>query len=237
MSQRNYSDLEERIYEYEEGRDFRGTQILLYGATGIGLLIALRRIRPFATFAKPSDIPNRFLKSKVPVPANVLRIEPNSQGPFIMVETVPLIPLPRFGKTKELPIKIANVDVTANGINWLQSVLRGKRIIFIPLIKKTDAVESRVSLIQTNENNLDIGKELVQVGFGMVHESNPELSKDKKTLAYYRSLVEAQKRAKRHRNGYWQQAIPLTLSEKLKQFLFTKGKSILPAFFARQLNI
>lgn len=43
-----------------------------------------------------------------------MRIEP-SCGTLLMVDHKPLIPLPRLSSSKYLPIKIAGVDVRANG--------------------------------------------------------------------------------------------------------------------------
>jgi len=44
--------------------DSIGVEILTYGVAGIGLLTALYKIKPFAKFTKPSQVPKRFFEKK-----------------------------------------------------------------------------------------------------------------------------------------------------------------------------
>lgn len=111
MEQENEKTIFERFTIYME-QDTRGVELVTYGIASIGLLAALYRIKPFTKFSKPSDVPMHFLKSRVPLQGVAVRIEPSS-GPLIMVDHKPLIPLPRL-RRKQLPIKIAGIDVTSN---------------------------------------------------------------------------------------------------------------------------
>lgn len=79
----------------------------------------------------------------------VERIEPG--GAFLMVEHKPLIKLfPR--KNGCLPIKIAGVNLSGNAISWLQSIVAGNRVLFIPVIKRKDCIISEVFLPQPLNN-------------------------------------------------------------------------------------
>ncbi|KAK1132966.1 hypothetical protein K0M31_014333 [Melipona bicolor] len=205
---------------------------LSYGIASIGLAIALYRVKPFAKFRKPSSIPSSFLHKKVQLKGTVMHIEPNC-GTLLMVDHKPLIPLPRLSSSKYLPIKIAGVDVRANGISWLQTILSGKEITFIPVVKEKDYVTCLVS-IKENKEYTTIGEELTKIGFAMATKDVPH---DKDILSYYKRLLKAQKWAQSKRNGDWHFIKNPTLLWKMQQNLNNKLKSVLPTFIVRQLNI
>ncbi|XP_023289320.1 uncharacterized protein LOC105695228 isoform X2 [Orussus abietinus] len=222
----------EELIEYME-KDVYGAQVVIYGLSGIGLITAVYRIRPISKFTRPSQIPDRFIKSRVPLRGTVKGIEPFG-GPFIMVDHKPLINIPRLRQQDCLPIKLANVDVTNNGISWLKTVIGGKEITFIPLSKRKNYVDCIITMPE--KNKLQIAKELVKVGFGTVHKKN-DLIMTENVLEYYKSLVAAQKLAQRRRNGEWQQKLPPTLLWKLYIITEEKLRSLLPSFAIKMLNI
>lgn len=209
-----------------------------YGMTSIGLCIVLYRVRPFAKFKKPSDVPSHFLHTRVPLEGTVTRVEP-SYGTLLMVDHKPLIPLPRLSNQKYLPVKMAGVNVNSNGISWLQSIVNGKTITFIPLAKKKDYLDCEVTMTEENQD-LNIGEELVKLGFATINKTNElplQLSKEKQTYMYLKRLTRAQKLAERNRNGYWQFAKQPTLLWKVQDNFRKKMKATLPSFITRQLNI
>ncbi|KOC59706.1 Uncharacterized protein C3orf33 like protein, partial [Habropoda laboriosa] len=210
--------------------------VFSYGIASISLAIALYQIKPFAKFRKPSSIPSRFLRKKIPLRGIVMHIEPTC-GTLLMVDHKPLIPLPRLNNSKHLPIKIAGLDVTANGISWLQTIVCGKEVTFIPLVKEKEYVSCIVSM-QQNQEHIKIGEELTKVGFGTIRENSLKLMmKDKDIVNYYKCLLKAQKWAQRKRNGHWHFIIQPTLLWKIQEILREKVKSVLPTFIAQQLNI
>lgn len=207
-----------------------------YGIASISLAVALYRIKPFAKFRKPSNIPSRFLRKKVQLQGTVMRIEP-SCGTLLMVDHKPLIPLPRFSRPKYLPVKIAGLNITTNGISWLQTIVNGKEISFVPLAKEKDYVTCMVSM-QQNQEHLKIGEELVKVGFAMANtDSFKIITEDKDILSYQKCLLNAQKWAQRKRNGHWHFVKHPTLLWRIQQSLSEKMKSILPTSITQQLNI
>lgn len=216
--------------------DIRAVKSLSYGITSISLAVALYRIRPFAKFRKPSSLPSRFLRQKVQLRGTVVHVEPGSDT-LLMVDHKPLIPLPRLGRPKYLPIKIAGVDVTSNGINWLQTIVKGKEVTFVPLSKEKDYVTC-IILMKQNQEHIKIGEELTKLGFALVRNDPLKiLMKDKDILNYQKCLTSAQKWAERKRNGYWHFAKYPTVLWRVQESLSKKLKSVLPAFITRQLNI
>ncbi|XP_048261758.1 uncharacterized protein LOC105665719 isoform X2 [Bombus terrestris] len=211
-------------------------KIFSYGIASISLVIALYRIRPFAKFRKPSSIPSRFLQRKVQLQGTVIHIEPN-YGTLLMVDHKPLISLPRLSSSTYLPIKVAGLDVTTNGISWLQTIVSGKEITFIPLAIEKDYVTCIVS-IERNKEQIKIGEELAKLGFAIVAKDSPKtLIQDKDIVSYHKCLLKAQKWAQNKRNGHWHFVKNPTILWRMQQNLNNKLKSILPTFIVQQLNI
>ncbi|XP_014471008.1 PREDICTED: uncharacterized protein LOC106742517 [Dinoponera quadriceps] len=210
-------------------------KLITYGIASAGLLVAMYRIRPFTRFKKPSDVPSHFLQSRVPLQGTVMRVEP-SGGVLLMVDHQPLLPLPWFNQTSQLPVKIGGVDVTGNGVSWLQTVVNRKLVTFVPIVKKRDYLECTVVMPQKDQDPLKIGEELVKLGLATVHESGTRL-KDKHVSAYRRSLANAQKWAARRRNGHWHFSRQPTVVWKMQMFVIDKLKSSLPAYIVRQLDL
>lgn len=75
----------------------------------------LRNRMQFARFTSPSDVPRHFFKKKVLLEGVVKNVEPAEQ-PYLLVDHKPLVPLPRLGTPKYLPVKIAGVNITGNGM-------------------------------------------------------------------------------------------------------------------------
>ncbi|XP_047369514.1 protein C3orf33 [Vespa velutina] len=213
----------------------RAVVFISYGITGISLLFALYKIRPFAKFKKPSDVPRHFLRN-TELQGRVARIDP-SYGTLLLVDHKPLIPFPRFGRDKYLPIKLAGINTTNHGISWLQIVISGKNITFLPLVKKKDYVNCIVTFSEKNQKSINIAEELVKLGFGSICNDKDYLLNNESTLIYYKSLVKAEKFAQFKRNGYWHLVKKPTFLWKVKLFLSEKLKSLLPIFVTKQLNI
>ncbi|XP_076656952.1 protein C3orf33 homolog [Halictus rubicundus] len=209
-------------------------KVITYGISGIALVIALHRVRPFSKFRSPSSIPCHFMHKKVPLQGTVKRIEP-SHGTLLMVDHKPLIALPRLNNKKFLPIKIAGLNVTSNGINWLQTIINGQNINFIPLFSTKEYLNCIVATtLQQNKEQIRIGEDLVRLGFAVVEQDSLKSMLDNKDVLYYQKrLLNAQKRAKRERNGYWQFTKQPTLLWKIQQSLNEKVERILSKFTAR----
>ncbi|KAL7298854.1 hypothetical protein TKK_0008592 [Trichogramma kaykai] len=217
-------------------RDTRGEEILTYGIAGIALLTAMYKIRPFAKFKKPSDVPKHFFTKKVQLEGTVKNIEP-SMEPYLLVDHKPLVPLPRLGPPKYLPVKIAGVNVQGNGLSWLQAVVKDKKIKFIPVKKDNQFLTCIVIVPQNNKEPISVGKELLRVGFGTVEDLKGVTSKDHDILNYLKTLKSAQKWAEKQRNGIWFYKYPPTFYWKLKINIDNKLKSLIPVSVANYFNL
>lgn len=126
----------------------------------------------FAKFTKPSDVPLHFLQSRVPLQGTVRRVEPSSTKVLLMVDHRSLLPFPRFSNKTYLPVKIGGVDITGNGryrtdygihsccskrrfdlvgVSWLQTVLNGKLITFLPIVREKEYLECVVTMPEKDQ--------------------------------------------------------------------------------------
>ncbi|XP_058803072.1 protein C3orf33 homolog [Phymastichus coffea] len=235
MDKEEKMDFFERFSNFME-HDTRGVQIITYGVAGIGFLAALYKIRPFARFTSPSDVPKHFFTKKVLLEGTVKNVAPSEQ-PYLLIDHKPLVPLPRLGIQKYLPVKIAGVNITGNGMSWLQAIVKGQKVKFLPIAKDNEFLTCIVMLAQKDNEPASIGKELLKVGFGTVADIKPFLPTDKDVKGYQRSLQLAQKWAERKRNGIWHFKYSPTILWKIRNNLDNKLKSTLPASLARYFNI
>ncbi|XP_063984946.1 uncharacterized protein LOC135166547 [Diachasmimorpha longicaudata] len=201
-------------------KDSRALQIFTYGVTGIGLMAALYRIRPFAKFSNPMRVPSHFITQQTVLRGTAARIEPGTTS-LILVDHKPLVPLPRLGKPRYLPVQIAGVDINSHGISWLSTIVQGNAIEFIPVRKTKDSLDCTITMPQKDQEPLDVGKELLKLGFGTVGQLS-SIPEDKVLKSYKKALVSAQNWAKSRRNGQWHFLIPPTLSWRLKNLLESK---------------
>ncbi|XP_011498715.1 PREDICTED: uncharacterized protein LOC105362883 [Ceratosolen solmsi marchali] len=234
MSVENISILVKQFSNYIQ-HDCRGAEIFTYGIACTGLLTAFYKVRPFSRFTKPNDVPKHFFTKKVLLEGTVKNVEFDGVS-YLLVDHKPLIPLPRLN-SNYLPVKIAGVNVTSNGINWLQTIIKGQKITFIPISTDSKFLTCIVNVLENNKEPLSAGKELVKIGFGTVEELPSSSAADKNVKVYVKSLKLAQKWAERQRNGIWQKKNPLTLTWKLRNILEQKLRARLPVILVKYFNI
>ncbi|GLV40519.1 uncharacterized protein CBL_04320 [Carabus blaptoides fortunei] len=204
-------------------QNIKGVQIGVYSVALAGLAIALRSVRPFSRFVRPSDVPNGFIVSRMKLNGIVERIEPN--GALLMVQHKPLIPLPR-SKVNSLPVKISGVTINGHGISWLQSIVSGNKVTFVPVLKHKDCVQCEVTMQQSTKDNklriLNVGPALVSIGFGKVDKIENSLLTNSQYQTYYKQLKTAELMADRKRLGNWYYVkTTKELSQKMATLLFS----------------
>jgi len=202
----NYYD---QFCEYME-RDTKGVEIGIYTVSGVLFAVACYKIPPITKFGKPSDIPNHFIKNQVLQRGTVSSIEPSQKsGPLLRINHSPPLNI-FFASKKRLPVKVAGVQINANGYSWLQSVTVNNKVKFLPLSKKDDHVECQVLLLNSSPQNpvLDLAECLTKLGFANVNTHPTDLAHDKNLQRYFQNLAKLQTKAKRTRTGLWAEKIP-----------------------------
>lgn len=191
-------------------RDTKGVEIGIYTVSGVLFAVACYKIRPITKFGKPSDIPNHFIRNQVLQHGTVSSIEPSQNaGPLLLVNHSPPLNI-FFTSKKRLPVKVAGVQINANGYSWLQSVTVNHKVKFLPLSKKDDHVECQVLLLNSSPHNpvLDVAECLTKLGFANVTNHPADTENDKNLQKYFQNLIRLQNKAKRTRTGLWAEKIP-----------------------------
>lgn len=102
-------------------------------------------------FKRPSDIPNHFIKERRELTGLVERVEPS--GALLMISHKPLVQIPGLNSSsqQQLPVKISGVNVSGHGISWLQAIVVGNEVKFIPVLKEKNFVQCEVLLPQKRD--------------------------------------------------------------------------------------
>ncbi|XP_055635753.1 protein C3orf33 homolog [Toxorhynchites rutilus septentrionalis] len=212
----------QRFCDYMK-RDTKGVEIATYTLSGVLLVVAYNKVRPITRFSKPSDIPKHFIREQIPQYGRVQKIEPSLQsGPLLMVKHRPPLNL-IFWSDKTIPVKVAGIDVNANGYSWLQSVVVNRQITFIPVKGETSGnyAECCVHFYDRSKQGktsrrVDVGQALLSLGFAKMSVPVPKrhpvaASKDpfeSHIQSYFKSLARSENVAKDRRVGLWQQSLP-----------------------------
>lgn len=206
-------------------RDTKGVEIATYTISGVLFVVAYNKIRPITRFAKASDIPRHFIREQIPQYGRVRKIEPSIQsGPLLIVRHQPPLNI-FFWSNKTLPVKVAGIDVNANGYSWLQSVVVDRQITFHPVaaaaVDGQDHAECRVFFYDRSKDGktvrrVDVGEALLSLGFARMSVPVPVKTKaagkddpfEKAVHGYLRALARSEREAKDRRVGLWQQSLP-----------------------------
>lgn len=206
-------------------RDTKGVEIATYTISGVLFVVAYNKIRPITRFAKASDIPRHFIREQIPQYGRVRKIEPSIQtGPLLIVRHQPPLNI-FFWSSKTLPVKVAGIDVNANGYSWLQSVVVDRQITFLPVAgvgsgEQQDHAECRVFFHDRSKDGksvrrVDVGEALLSLGFARMSVPVPVKAKvaskdpfERAVQGYLRALARSESEAKDRRVGLWQQSLP-----------------------------
>lgn len=172
----------------------RGIQYGLYSTAILGLAIAFRSVRPLKKFTSVKSVPASFIKKHVTLHGQVLEIEPSG---VLKVNHFPIWPILNQ-RASLLPIKIDSIQTMGHSTAWLQTVVKGEKIKFQPLIAQDDALSCIVLRQQKN-----VGVQLVSLGFASVQPIHNSLQDSKLYLKYYKELLKAEDQAEKKKLGVW----------------------------------
>lgn len=184
-------------------RNIKGVQYGIYSVAVVGLVVALRSVRPFKKFTSPREIPVGFLDKHVTLTGKVMCMETSvgASPPLLLVDHHPVVGWQlRQSVTKCLPVHISSVDILNNGVSWLQHVVVGTSIRFTPL--KVNP-ESLSCIINSDTKFGNVGVDLVSLGFASVSSLDFQLEKDPVYMQYYKQLLAAENHAEKRGMGMW----------------------------------
>lgn len=100
---------------------------------------------------------------------------------------------------------MAGVKIDGNGFIWLQMFATDKTIKFLPLNNSGNECLAKVSLVQPNKKDLDLGQTLVLMGFALAAPLPKEIDVGGNIQSYYKQLKSSELKAKKSRRGQWSQ--------------------------------
>lgn len=177
-------------------RETLGTEVLIYGTSGLMLLVAYAKRTPaylVRPFKKPSHIPERLINERVMHTGRIRDVQQKGPDTLLYISHRPLIPF-FMNSNRLLPIKLPGVKVNGNGFSWLQQCLVGREATFIPLNKKAsnEYVVSQLCLVHPPKGNrlLDISETLLKLRFARYDkDANGSIKKNAK---YYKHLSQVE---------------------------------------------
>ncbi|KAG8238723.1 hypothetical protein J437_LFUL015282 [Ladona fulva] len=180
-------------------KNSRGVELGLYTLGFVGLGIALRNIRPFLRFRRLCDIPPSFLEKNLSFKGKILRLEPTNDSPIIVMEHYPLVRLiPRKDPLSGLPVKLLSINIGPNGLAWMNHLLVDKDITFTLMKVNSEAVHCLVT-----RRGIDIGLNLVSLGFASVSPYDLQMDNNEIYKKYYKELLKTENRAEKIGRGMW----------------------------------
>lgn len=208
-----------------------GVKVGIYSVALAGLLVAIRSVRPFSKFVRPSQIPKDFYKKHVKLNGKVLGISPSENNPLLILDHSPLL-FSKLRRERGLPVSLEGVDISGNGFSWLQTVLKNTNVEFV-LIKPSE--KSARCIVFHDKTN--VANRLVSLGFARVSTYDLSLDDDQIYSKYYKDLLKEERKADRRNEGIWSgsaKAINLMLAYFLTMTRNLKSKRLATR---KQLNI
>ncbi|XP_073986248.1 protein C3orf33 homolog [Rhodnius prolixus] len=178
-------------------QNIRGVQLGIYAVAFCGLGIAIRSVRPFKKFTSPSQIPSTFFENNIKLNGKVLSIDVTSR-PLLLVDHYPIMGSKWRSVGPLLPVEIESLNISQNGVCWLQTIVKNSNIEFTLLKRNPDSVSCIVSM-----KNRNVAKHLLSLGFASVSPFNFELRFLATYTKYYAELLKAEDRAEKMGFGMW----------------------------------
>ncbi|XP_041918831.1 protein C3orf33 homolog [Alosa sapidissima] len=178
------------------------------GLAIVGIVILGRSIKLLTKFNAASEIPSRFIKRNVGLRGRVCSI--TDKG--LEVEHIPIyVPvlsplLMKYQAGAPLQVRLAGVELTPEGWDWLRRQLRPAETVWLKLIRKEgDSLDCFVSRGQGFLLGTSLNEQVLQQGLA---RSTPILGLDHHSQVYWRlhkRLLKAELKAERKGRGLWRE--------------------------------
>ncbi|XP_026473667.1 uncharacterized protein LOC113377531 isoform X2 [Ctenocephalides felis] len=224
-------------------KDTRGSQLGIYSAAGLAFAVAVYKIRPFSLYTKPKQIPKKFIAERVQQKGEVAQFEPTKNVLLVKHHPPIRVPFLHWGNPG-LPVRILGVELSGNATSWLQTIVSGRKIKFVPVSTDKDYVNCIVTMELKSPNKkksfetLNIGEYLVRIGFAKVSQIEDALTKDKLTKSYKNGLQSAQLEAQRKKMGIWTNVSGnVKLVTRIQWFLLDKLSQVYQFLISRSKKL
>ncbi|TRY96338.1 hypothetical protein DNTS_021835 [Danionella cerebrum] len=173
-----------------------------------GILTIARSIRLITRFTTASDIPSRFIEKNISIRGRLRNI--TEKG--LKVEHIPIYSplLSRLISKRQtlsfLDVRLAGVDVTPEGHDWIAQQLKPDETLWFRLIARQN--ETLHCLVSVNKGlffNTCVNEELLRLGLA---RTSPLVGLDPHSRIYWRlhkRFLRAETTAEKRRKGIWKE--------------------------------
>ncbi|XP_036441485.1 protein C3orf33 homolog [Colossoma macropomum] len=189
------------------------------GLAVAGVLIIARSIRLITKFSSPSEIPARFIERSISIRGRVRSV--TEKG--LEVEHIPIyVPLVSPLLTKRQPVapldvRLAGVELTPQGWDWLSERLRPPQTVWLRLISRQDqSLHCLVSVSRGSLFNTCVNEEVLRLGLGRTAPLQGLDPHSRLYLKLHRRLLKSELKAERKGEGLWKEE---SLRERLTRAL------------------
>ncbi|XP_058517461.1 protein C3orf33 homolog isoform X2 [Ochotona princeps] len=171
-----------------------------------GMMLLLRSIRLTSKFTSSSDIPVEFLKRNVKLRGRLRRITENGLEIEHIPITLPVISSWRKDPGGALLVKLAGVELTEAGKEWLQKELKPSQALWFQLLGKENSALFCYLLVNRGRYfTMNLNEEILRRGLGktiLIKGLNHDSKIYWKT---HRRLLKAELTALRKGEGVWKE--------------------------------
>ncbi|XP_006897846.1 PREDICTED: uncharacterized protein C3orf33 homolog [Elephantulus edwardii] len=171
-----------------------------------GMILLLRSVRVTSKFTSSSDIPTEFIKKNIKLRGRLCRITEHG----LEIEHVP-ITLPILSSWKKEPrgallVKLAGVELTEHGKEWLQQELKPSQLLWFQLLgRENSALFCYLLLNRGGYFNVSLNEEILRRGLGKTILVKGLNYDSKMYWKIHRNLLKAELVAVKKGEGIWKE--------------------------------
>ncbi|XP_061493100.1 protein C3orf33 homolog isoform X2 [Rhineura floridana] len=184
-----------------------------------GVILLAKSVKLTNKFTNALEIPLEFIEKNVKLRGRLHRI--SDQG--LEIEHVP-ITLPiisslqrRWHSDGFLVIRLAGVEMTADGTAWLQEEIKPSQMMWFQLLGREDsALDCLVVVNKGRFSSVCLNEEILRQGLGKTVHIDGLAHESQVYWKLHKRLLQAELKAVKKKKGIWKEE---TLTEKLKEHI------------------
>ncbi|XP_076850854.1 protein C3orf33 homolog isoform X2 [Brachyhypopomus gauderio] len=173
-----------------------------------GVITIARSIKLMTRFGSPSEIPVQFIEKTISIRGKVRRVTERGLEVGHVPVYVPLVShlLTNRQPVSPLDVRLAGVELTPQGHDWLAQRLRVGEIVWLRLIgRQGESLHCLVSVSRGVLFNTCVNEEVLRLGLGRtapLHGLDPH---SRLCWKLHRRLLRSERKAERQGEGLWKE--------------------------------
>ncbi|KAM6222072.1 protein C3orf33 homolog [Rhynchocyon petersi] len=171
-----------------------------------GIVLLLRSVRMTSKFTSSSDIPIEFIKKNVKLRGRVHRITEHGLEIEHIPITLPIIPSWKKEPHGALLVKLAGVELTETGKEWLQEEIKPSQLLWFQLLGREKSTLFCSLLVNKGGYfNVNLNEEILRRGLGKTVLVKGLNYDSKLYWKIHRNLLKAELMALKRGEGIWKE--------------------------------